>query len=103
MFGLFKSDKPFVPLELEIRRYYEQNLLWLMQEFPEPPMETRKILLPTPDDFPMEWNKGRDSAEAALKIICPYMVIRPGSGRASFLPRPNEGDRYGDFCNLHGT
>ncbi len=75
MFNFLKSKKKYEPLNNELRKYFENNLLWLMQEFPEPAVEERKILKPTTDDFPITWNKSHDNAFEALKIICGNMQI----------------------------
>lgn len=74
MFNIFKS-KNYEPLNYELRKYFENNLLWLNQEFPEPKVEQRRILLPTPQDFPITWNGERDTAYKALEIVCGNMGI----------------------------
>lgn len=75
MFGLFKSRKPLEPLDHERRKYFENNLLWLNQEFPEPPLHQRKIFTPTEQDFPIKWNHPEESARQALKIIAENMQL----------------------------
>lgn len=55
-----------------------------MQEFPEPKVEDRKILLPTSNDFPIKWNKSRDNALAAFEIICSNMQIIPNEIKIDF-------------------
>jgi hypothetical protein len=77
MFNFLKSNKKYEPLDKELRKYFENNLLWLMQEFPEPKIEERKILTPTTSDFPIKWNKIRENATEALKVICSNMQIDP--------------------------
>lgn len=48
-----------------------------MQEFPEPDIEDRKILTPTPEHFPITWNNNENSAleVEVLEIICKNMQI----------------------------
>jgi len=59
MFNFLKSNKKHEPLDKKRRKYFENNFLWLMQEFPEPKFEERRILTPTTADFPRKWNKSR--------------------------------------------
>jgi hypothetical protein len=75
MFNFLKSNKKREPLNLELRKYFENNLLWLMQEFPDPHIDDRRILTPTVQDFPINWNKSEDNAFEALKIVCGNMQI----------------------------
>ncbi|UCS94955.1 hypothetical protein KZP23_08070 [Echinicola marina] len=77
MFNFLKSNKKYVPLDKELRKYFENNFLWLMQEFPDPKIEERKILRPTTEDFPIQWNKSQENAFEALDIICGNMQIVP--------------------------
>lgn len=57
MFKFFKSNRKYEPLDYDLRKFFEYNLLWLMEEFPEPKIEERKLLIPNTDDFPIEWNR----------------------------------------------
>jgi hypothetical protein len=75
MFNFLKSNKKNEPLDKELRKYFENNFLWLMQEFPEPGIEKRIILTPTKEHFPINWNKSRENAFDALKVICNNMQI----------------------------
>ena len=79
MFNFLKSKKKFKPLNEELRKYFEHSLLWLLQEFPEPKIEERKILTPTNEDFPIKWSKSQENAHDALKIICNNMQINPNN------------------------
>lgn len=77
MFGLFKkSNDSFEPLNYESRKYFENNLLCLHQDFPEPSIDKRKVFTPTIEDFPISWNGSEDNAHAAIKIIAENMQIR---------------------------
>jgi hypothetical protein len=84
MFNFLKSNKKFEPLDKELRKYFENNFLWLMQEFPEPKIEERKILTPTNKDFPIKWNKSQKNAIEALKIICDNMQLDPNEIKLDF-------------------
>ncbi len=75
MFNFLKSNKKYEPLDKYLRKYFENNLLWLMQEFPEPKIKERKILTPTIQDFPIDWNNSQNYAFDILKIICGNMQI----------------------------
>lgn len=85
MFNFLKSNKkPKPPLDKELREFFEQNLLWLDQEFPSPPIEERRILTPTKEDFPIDWNKSEDNAFEALAIVCENMQIDPNDIHLDF-------------------
>lgn len=84
MFNLFKSKKHHEPLNYELRKYFENSFLWLMQEFPETKIEERKILVPTKEDFPITWNKSQENAYDALRIICHNMEIDPNEVEVDF-------------------
>ncbi len=75
MFNLFKAKKPFEPLDYEQRKYFENNLLWLNQEFPEPPIEKRKVFRPTYIDFPIQWENSEENAKQVLRIVAENMQI----------------------------
>jgi hypothetical protein len=77
MFNFLKSKKPYAPLDPELRKYFEHNLLWLKQEFPAPEIERRKVLRPRQEDFPVQWNASRANAVDVLEIICGNMQIEP--------------------------
>jgi hypothetical protein len=77
MFNFRKSKKKYEPLDLELRKYFENNFLWLIQEFPEPTIESRRILTPSTSDFPIKWNKSRENANEALQVICDQMQVDP--------------------------
>jgi hypothetical protein len=75
MFNFFKSNKKYEPLDKDMRKYFENNFLWLIQEFSEPKIEERKILTPTIADFPITWKKDRENAIDAFKIVCSNMQL----------------------------
>jgi len=74
MFNFLKSNKK-EPLDYERRKYFENNLLWLIQEFPKPGIEDRQVICPTPENFPIQWNASEENANAACRIICENMQL----------------------------
>ena len=76
MFSFLKPKK-YEPLDYKQRKYFENNLLWLIQEFPEPKIEERQILLPSEDDFPIKWTGEQETAYKALNIVCTKMQVNP--------------------------
>lgn len=84
MFNFLKSNKKYEPLDKELRKYFEHNFLWLMQEFPERKIEDHRILTPTTSDFPIEWNKSQENATEALKVICGNMQLDPNEIELDF-------------------
>jgi hypothetical protein len=89
MFGLFrKQNKSFEPLNYETRKYFENNIIWLTQEFPEPPIEERKIFTPTLADFPIEWDNSEESAKQALTIIAEHMQLDSQAIELYFFDNP---------------
>lgn len=75
--SLFKSRKPYEPLDYELRKYFENNILCLIDFFPEPSLDNRKVFLPTQDDIPINWNKSKEDVMEILKIVSKAMQIDP--------------------------
>lgn len=90
VFNLFKTKKEFNLLNEDKRKYFENNLLWFIQEFPEPKFENRILLLPNSDDFPITWNLTRRNAIDALNIICNNMQINPSDIKIDFYNNINK-------------
>jgi hypothetical protein len=84
MFNFLKSNKKYEPLDKELRKCFEYNLLWLMEAFPDTKIEDRKILTPTASDFPIIWNRSRENAIEALIIICSNMNLNPNEIELDF-------------------
>jgi len=103
MFNIFNSGKKFEPLNYEGRKYFEGNLLWLMEVFPERLIETGKILTPTPNDFPIKWNNSESNAVESLKIICSNMLLDFNSIEITFFENaPREIDLGSSVIFLEG-
>jgi hypothetical protein len=75
MFGLF-DNKPYEPLDHDTRKWYENNFLWLNQEF-NPKHEDRKIYTPTQNDFPIKWDKSENTAFSTVKFVAESLQINP--------------------------
>jgi hypothetical protein len=84
MFNFLKSKKARKPLTAESRKYFEHHFLWLLQEFPEPKIQERKILTPTKEDFPIEWNRSQENATEVLKVVCGNMQLDPNDIKLDF-------------------
>lgn len=72
---LFKSNKVYEPLDYELRKYFENNILWLNEVFPEPALDKRKVFTLSENDFPIEWNGSEKNALDTLKIVSENMQI----------------------------
>ena len=66
---LFKPKKIYEPLDYERRKYFENNILCLVDDFSETQIENRKVFLPTENDFPIKWNQSEENAIEVLKIV----------------------------------
>lgn len=75
MFNIFKSKKEFVPLNKDGREYFEQNILWLESEFPNPTIKDKKVFTPTQEDFPVNWKDKNNCVNEVLKILTDAMQI----------------------------
>ena len=82
--NLFKRKKTYEPLDYEWRKYFENNILCLREEFSEIPLESRKMFLPTKSDFPIEWNSSEENAFEVLKIVSEAMHINPSEIEIEF-------------------
>lgn len=74
---LFKSKKIYEPLDYEFRKYFENNMLWLLESFPKPSLESRKIFRPSKEDIPINWKKSEEDVAEVLKIVSEAMQINP--------------------------
>jgi len=77
--SIFSFGKEFTLLQPEERKYFEHNLLWLEHQFPEPSIQNRKLLVPTPEDFPIQYDGSEQSAIDTLAIVATQMQIDPHS------------------------
>lgn len=73
--NFFRSKKPYEPLDYGLRKFFENNTLWLGQSYPELSIEERKVFVPTHEDFPITWNGQEQNAIDALRIISESMLI----------------------------
>ena len=84
MFGLF-NNKPYEPLDYDTRKWYENNFLWLNQEFDNPKHEEREIYTPTELDFPIKWDKSENCAIELMKIVADRLQINPDELQIEFF------------------
>lgn len=96
MFNIFKR-KPFEPLDVKSRKYFEKNMLWLNQEFPKPEIKKRKIFIPSQIDFPINWSKSKDDAFEVLKIVSKNMDIEPNEIQLLFFDNDPKEINAGNF------
>ena len=82
--NFFKSKKNYEPLNYEQRKYFENNILCLNNDFTELSLEQRKIFTPTELDFPIEWNGSEENAFDVLKIVSANMQLNPNEIKIDF-------------------
>lgn len=76
MFNLFGNKKPIeAPVDEEMRQWIDNALLWLMQQFGEENLKSKKVLSPDYTDFPIKYTGQNQSALDTLKIIARQMEI----------------------------
>jgi len=69
------NKKQYIPLDEELRKYFEKNIQCLIEDFQEPLLEIRKVLTPTPVDFPIKWDNSESNAIEVIKILSKQLVI----------------------------
>lgn len=77
MFNFLKSKNKYIPLNPELRKYFEHNLCWMVEVFPDINYKENKVLTPTKNDFPIIWDGSLESINKAKEIICYRMNIEP--------------------------
>ncbi len=74
MFGWFK---PKCPVDPEAKRWIEERLHWLSDQFGRDTFTRRAIILPTRDFFPDRMNGSEASVRNLLDQVCGYMDVDP--------------------------
>ena len=82
--NLFKKKNNYEPLDYELRKYFENNILCLKEIFSEIPLENRKVFLPITSDFPVKSNGSIESAIEVLIIVAEAMQINPNEIEIDF-------------------
>ena len=78
MFGFFrKSKKAKCPIPEENRLWIEGAFKWLLKAFGKEDVISRKILRPTADDFPFEFDQSEADAYTLLPFIAGQMEVEP--------------------------
>ncbi len=86
MFGwLFGSE---CPLDPQGKRWIEERLAWLRDEFGADDLYGGAVILPTPEFFPDPYDGSRDSVFALFDRVCDYMGVEQGLLRLEFF-RPS--------------
>lgn len=76
MFGLFSNkDNCECPIDGRFRLWMENAFLWLIHQFGHENIISKPILLPTPEDFPVEYNGSKESMIKTAEIIAKQMEI----------------------------
>lgn len=71
----FKSNRIYEPLNYDLRKYFENNILFLKESFPSPSLDKRKVFILSENDFPIEWNNSKENAISIFKIVSENMQI----------------------------
>jgi hypothetical protein len=74
VFGLFKPTSPCDPAA---KRWVEERLRWLTEQFGLPMLLEWPIILPTPSFFPDSWDGTEKSVRAMFRRVCDYMRVDP--------------------------
>src|SRR5687767_7426812 len=76
MFNLFSKNKqPDCPIDLETRLWIENSFLFLATQFGQTNIRNKRILLPTPEHFPINYNGSPDSLQKTAEIVALQMEI----------------------------
>lgn len=76
MFGWFK---PTCPVDPRAKRWIEERLDWLTDQFGLDVFTRRAVILPLEEFFPDPYNGGYDSVRTLLDRVCGYMDADPGN------------------------
>ena len=68
---------PKCPVEEEDKRWLEESMEWLLEEFGCDAFRQVTVVLPTDEFFPDSYAAGEDDARALVDRVCEYMSIDP--------------------------
>jgi hypothetical protein len=74
MFGWFRATCPCDPAA---KRWVEDRLRWLSQQFGLHILLERPIILPTPEFFPDPWDGSPKAVRRMFRRVCGYMGVDP--------------------------
>lgn len=76
MFGLFSNKhKNECPIDQEMRLWMEHAFLWLATQFGEETILSKKVLVPTQQDFPIRYDGSQHSLLKTAEIVAAQMDI----------------------------
>src|SRR5438309_7683658 len=76
MFGIFKKSSES-PVELSRRQWIDSCFVWMLHECRSEHLQSKRVLTPTHDDFPIRFTADENSAYDLVDIIAPQMDIDP--------------------------
>lgn len=83
MFGwLFGSS---CPLDPQAKRWLEDRLVWLRNEFGADELYGGSMVMPTPEYFPDPYDGSRDAVQLLFTRVCEYMGVDPDDVRLMFI------------------
>ena len=78
MFGLFRKSEES-PVEETRRQWIDECFVWMIHEFGEETIKSRRVLTPSADDFPIEFLASEKNAFELLDIVAEQMELDPES------------------------
>ena len=69
--------KPSCPCDVAAKEWVEERLEWLAEEFEDSAFSGRRIVLPTEDFFPEQYDGSLKSVRKLLNCVCDYMDVVP--------------------------
>jgi hypothetical protein len=82
MFGWFQ---PRCPCDPAAKRWVEDRLQWLAQQFGLHILLERPVILPTSEYFPDPWDGSTKAARRMFRRVCGYMHVDPDSIELKFF------------------
>jgi hypothetical protein len=68
---------PSCPCDPAAKAWVEERLQWLAEEFDDHAFNGRRIVLPTPEFFPDEYDGSKKAVRTLLNRVCGYMDVVP--------------------------
>src|SRR5688500_10981394 len=81
MFGWFR---PTCPVDPETKRWIEERMQWLTDEFGMTRLRSVQVVLPTPEFFPDAYDGSKKDAKRLLRRVCRYMDVEPDRVKIRF-------------------
>jgi hypothetical protein len=75
MFRLFSNNSNKCPVDQDMRLWMENTFLWLATQFGQETILSKKVLLPTPQDFPIRYDGSHSSLIRTAEIVAKQMDI----------------------------